>query len=443
MSHGNPEQIDLAALVLPAGRIAALALLNSPDVRVPALASLVQSDPGLAVILIRAANSAESASRRRIVDPGEAVVRVGLNQTKRLVAAAVVGGALSSLDGCGIDLEAFWSYSLAAAIATEDEADSSALRSGAFSVGLLHDVGRLALAASAPSSYARFSTRGRSENVVLAAEQLLFGEDHAIAGARLLERVGLPGELVEMVEDHHGPGGSGGDSPLRRARRLVAAAGFSDGLPLHMESIAHQENDLRRAASLLDQVEWYRSTLHSSDGRGKIQAAPSHDFARDGDPRSTAEDGYQLRRSTGINRRVVFRALALSQASLYSIVGDRLAAAYSGTLVNVSLEGAGLTLPVSRLFPGDRVAVGFALNGEQYWLRSEVRWIRSVRADRVQELGVSFDGLSAADQRRLWAQISDADRARRPIGPADVPLGAAAWQPRQRVAGLPERRYLG
>jgi putative nucleotidyltransferase with HDIG domain len=434
--QADPQPVDLASLVLPAGRIAALALLNSPDVRIQSLASLVASDPGLAIIVLRAANSAESASRRRIADPGEAVVRVGLNQTKRLVAAAVVGGALSSLKGCGLDLEAFWSYSLASAIATEDEADTQTLRAGAFSVGLLHDVGRLALAASGPQTYARRSTAGHSEHVILAAERIMFGENHATASARLLESVGLPDEFVEMVASHHGAPGRDPDSPLSRARRLVAAAGFSDGLPLHLESVAVPGVDLRRASSLLDHVEWYRSALHSSDHLGRIQAAPSHDFASESDP-VAFETGYRRRYASGVNRRAVFRALAIAQASLYTIVGDRLASAYAGTIRDVSLEGAGLTLPASRLFPGDRVAVGFALDGEQYWLRSEVRWIHTSRQDRGQELGVSFDPLSAADQRRLWAQISDADRSRRPIGPVDVPLGVAAWQPRRARGGVP------
>ncbi len=430
---GLPQSVDLAALVLPAGRLAALALLNSPEVRVSALASLVRSDPGLAMILMRAANSAESSSRRRVLDPGDAVVRVGLNQTKRLVAAAVVGGALSPLKGCGLDLGAFWSYSLASAIATEDEADSGALRAGAFSAGLLHDLGRLALAASAPSAYARLAAKHHSDQVILGAERLMFGEHHADASGRLLASIGLPGDLVDMVAHHHGVPGREADTPLTRARRLVAAAGFSDGLPLHLEMRPVDEADLRRASSLLDHVEWYRSALHSSDHLGRIEAAPSHEFAGGGD--AAPADARSRRHGASVNRRAVFRALALAQASLYTIVGDRLAAAYSGTIRDVSLEGAGVTLSTSRLFPGDRVAVGFALDGEQYWLRSEVRWIHSAQHDGGQELGVSFEPLSLADQKRLWAQISEAERTHRPIGPADIPLTAEVRRARSARIG--------
>ena len=431
----NPQEIDLASLVLPSGRIAALVLLNSADARIPALASLVRSDPGLAMILLRAANSAESSSRRRIADPAEAVVRVGLNQTKRLIGAAIVGSALSALDGCGIDLNAFWAYSLAAAIATEDEVEVAHLRSAAFSVGLLHDLGRLALAASAPASYTRMASQPRTEPVILAAEQLLFGEDHASASARLLSSVGLPPDLVEMVADHHRSVGEDTANPLVRARRLVVAAGFSDGLPLHIDS-AVTGIDLRRASSLLDQVEWYRSTLHSSDRFGRFQPAPLPDFARsdddDGDDDLPSVRKYS--RVGSANRRSVFRASTVAQASVYTIVGDRLGSAYSGTIRNVSLEGAGLTLPTARLFPGDRVAIGFMLEGEQYWLRSEVRWIRSLRVERCHELGVAFEPLTSSDQRRLWSQIAEAERTSRPIGPVEVPLGVEAWRPRKMPA---------
>jgi len=402
--------------VLPAGRIAALSLLNSPDVRLPALSGVVRADPGLAIILLRAANSVASASRRRIVDPGEAVVRVGLNQTKRLVAAAVVGGALSPLVGCGLDLDAFWSYSLASAIATEDEADSHRLGGGAFAVGLLHDLGRLALAASDPHSYSRLTTQARSEHLVLAAERLMFGEDHAGASGRLLLAVGVPEELVEMVAQHHGGRGEEADSPLKRARRVVAAAGFSDGLPPHFESDTGEAVDLRRASGLQDHVNWYRSALHSSDRLGRIQAAPAADFSIESDPLA-AESRSRSWQSSIANRRAVFRAAARAEASLYTIVGSRLGAAYGGILRNVSLEGAGIVSPNSRLAEGDRVALGFPLNGERYWLTSEVRWARDGGTRGGQQLGVMFDSLSGHDQRRLWAQISEAERTNRPIGP--------------------------
>ena len=427
--EGVPQPGELATLVLPAGRIAALSLLTSPDVRLPALSGVVKSDPGLAIILLRAANSAASSSRRRIVDPGEAVVRVGLNQTKRLVAAAVVGGALSPLMGCGLDLDAFWAYSLASAIATEDEADTTVLRSGAFAVGLLHDLGRLALAASDPRSYSRLTTQARGEHLVLAAERLMFGEDHAVASGRLLLSVGVPDELVEMVTSHH-LAGADQDSPLMRARRVVAAAGFSDGLPPHFDADSGQGVDLQRASALQDHVDWYRSALHSSDREGRIQAAPSPDFA-EASASPVAESEASDRQTTIANRRAVFRADARAQASLYTIVGSRLGAAYGGIICNVSLEGAGITSPNSRLFPGDRLAVGFALSGERYWLTSEVRWDQSRGANRGQQLGVMFDAISGHDQRRLWAQISEAERTNRPIGAPLVP--AAAAQPRSLV----------
>ena len=224
-----------AAPVLPAARAAALSMLQDMDLSLGDLGEVVSTDPGLTVVLLRAANSVHSASRRRIEHARDAMIRIGLTQTKRLVAAAVVGGAFDDLDECGIDLDAFWAYSLATAVAAEDASKSTRLRPAAFSAGLLHDIGRLTLAASAPLAYPAISARAASESIVLGAERALFGEDHAAAGARMLHSWGLSEDLVATVIRHHDvPAGEIGGA-LAEARSLVEAVGYSDGLPRSFE----------------------------------------------------------------------------------------------------------------------------------------------------------------------------------------------------------------
>lgn len=131
--------------MLPAARAGALAMMQDENVRMDDLVSLIRADPGLVLVLLQAANSAASASRHRIEDPRDALVRIGLQATKRVVAAAVVGAAFLDIGECGIDEDAFWAHSLAVAVITESSVHTARLRPIAFSAGLLHDVGRLVL----------------------------------------------------------------------------------------------------------------------------------------------------------------------------------------------------------------------------------------------------------------------------------------------------------
>ncbi|MDA0301915.1 MAG: HDOD domain-containing protein, partial [Chloroflexi bacterium] len=182
--------------MLPAARAGALSMMQDDDVRMDDLATLIRADPGLTLVLLRAANSAASASRRRIEDTRDALVRIGLQATKRVVAAAVVGEAFQNMDECGIDEDAFWAHSLATAVICESSVTTARLRPVAFSAGLLHDVGRLVLGASLPEVYGSLSDSARREPMVLGAEAAIFGEDHAKAGGRLLSLWGVSDEIA-------------------------------------------------------------------------------------------------------------------------------------------------------------------------------------------------------------------------------------------------------
>jgi HD-like signal output (HDOD) protein len=224
--------------LLPAARAGALSMMQDDDVRMDDLAMLIRADPGLTLVLLRAANSAASASRRRIEDTRDALVRIGLQATKRVVAAAVVGEAFQNMDDCGIDEDAFWAHSLATAVICESSVTTSRLRPVAFSAGLLHDVGRLVLGASMPDVYGSLSEKARTEVMVLGAEAAIFGEDHAKAGGRLLSVWGVSDEIAAAVGRHHEPPSGELEEALALARRVVRRLGYDDGLTCHLDAPA-------------------------------------------------------------------------------------------------------------------------------------------------------------------------------------------------------------
>ena len=248
--------------MLPAARAGALSMLQDQDVHMDDLAGLIRADPGLTVVLLTAANSAASASRRRIEDTRDALVRIGLQATKRVVAAAVVGAAFQDLGECGIDEDAFWAHSLAVAVITESSVQTSRLRPVAFSAGLLHDVGRLVLGMSIPGVYPSLAEKARSEPMVLGAEAALFGEDHAKAGGRLLAAWGVSDEIALTVNHHHEAPSNELEDALLLARRVVAQLGYHDGLACHFDA-APEEVEVKDGTeqALREKVTWYQSAL--------------------------------------------------------------------------------------------------------------------------------------------------------------------------------------
>lgn len=260
----SPQPELAAPPVLPAARAGALSMLQDENVHLGDLAGIIEVDPALTLVLLRAANSAQSASRRHIDHPRDAMIRIGLAATKRLVAAAVVGGAFGELGECGIDVDAFWVHAIAVAVVAESACTVHRLRPAAFSAGLLHDIGRLMLASSSRRAYTAISERARNEAMVLAAERVVFHENHAIAGGRVLASWGVSAEIAAAVGGHHGAPSTDLDRALIQARHVVEAVGYVDGLKRNFDPQEQPPVEPAAAAALHARVEWYRSALSST-----------------------------------------------------------------------------------------------------------------------------------------------------------------------------------
>jgi putative nucleotidyltransferase with HDIG domain len=215
---------------LPAVHARAMAALNQPDVDVRHLSSIVETDPALTAAVLRAANSAASAPVRRIGTAGEAVLRIGFNTTRRILLGAVIGESFRGLHRAGIDAGELWRHVIACALLADTAAFGGGERSTAFTAGLLHDVGRMAMAQADPIRYSRVAQLARSGMEASEAEAQLFGHDHMEWGVQVARAWSVPDEAIEVIGDHH----YGSASPLSwavcNARRVATALGIGDGL---------------------------------------------------------------------------------------------------------------------------------------------------------------------------------------------------------------------
>jgi HD-like signal output (HDOD) protein len=100
--------------------------------------------------------------------------------------------------------------------------------------GLLHDIGRLAIAANLPDTYRQAILLSQREGASLHdTEQAVFGATHAEVGAYLLGLWGLPETTVEAVAFHHTPAAS----PVKAFGALAA---------VHAADIIDRERAARR-----------------------------------------------------------------------------------------------------------------------------------------------------------------------------------------------------
>jgi putative nucleotidyltransferase with HDIG domain len=109
----------------------------------------------------------------------------------------------------GLMEKLLWKHStlagpVTAALAKQSELDADP--DEAFTAGLLHDIGKNALANSHREAYEKVVARVYNEKLgFVEAERDEFGFDHAELGAHVAERWKLPSRLVTAIRNHHAP----------------------------------------------------------------------------------------------------------------------------------------------------------------------------------------------------------------------------------------------
>ncbi|MDP2328246.1 MAG: HDOD domain-containing protein [Dehalococcoidia bacterium] len=256
---------------LPAAKIRALSFVSDPNPSIEDLLGIVHSDPALTAGILRAANSAASAPVDRIKSAQTAVVRIGAAETRRIVLGIALSGSFGNLQRSGINEDELWRHLVATAVLADAIAYGSVEHSSAFTAGLLHDIGRLAMAAQWPDQYSTVVQLARRGIPSQEAERMCFGFDHVQHGAAIGDAWGFPEEIVETIANHHGPSHRGLSWAVIRARELAGSLGISDGLvpavPLEEDSEASMLpviEDLGGESAVLERVGWYSGALSAA-----------------------------------------------------------------------------------------------------------------------------------------------------------------------------------
>ncbi|MBE7538249.1 MAG: HDOD domain-containing protein [Opitutaceae bacterium] len=201
------EEVCQKALRLPCSPVLLpriIEVMEREDASIAELEKIICMDPVLASSTLRLANSAYFASGSARVDRlDEAIHRLGLTEIYRLAALSLAGRWMA-LDADGYRWEAGDSCRLAlvTAVAAEYLAETMGALDprSAYTAGLVHEVGKLAVAYSCGEYFGRIRAHQQEKRCTwLRAEKAVLGFDHADVGSRLLGKWNFPDRLVAVA----------------------------------------------------------------------------------------------------------------------------------------------------------------------------------------------------------------------------------------------------
>jgi HD-like signal output (HDOD) protein len=212
------ENDRLKQLVAQMGRLPSLPSLyvqiveelNEPSTTIEHIGQIVSQDMAMTAQFLKLANSAFFGLPHRVTNPAEAALYLGLDTIKSLVLAIHTFAEFDDLKNCGFKLDALMHHSLRTAgragrIAKLENSTQNVVNE-CFVGGMLHDIGKLLMAANYAQDYERVTQLvGQAGFSSCAAEKEIFGVNHASVGGYLLGLWGLPVPVVEAIALHHAP----------------------------------------------------------------------------------------------------------------------------------------------------------------------------------------------------------------------------------------------
>src|ERR1700722_1461449 len=215
------QQLDQLP-TLPAVALRVLEVTADTDASVLDVVRLIGSDQSLTTRILQLVHSAATGVREDVTSIERAIVLLGFDAVRSAVLAVSVFETLETTGSPGkpdkrnptgaFSREEFWRHSVAVACAAELLAEALVASEGkesgivpaeAFVCGLLHDMGKVALDAILPKSFAKVvEAADLLRSNIADLERTVIGLDHMVVGKRLAEQWGLPATLRDAIWLH-------------------------------------------------------------------------------------------------------------------------------------------------------------------------------------------------------------------------------------------------
>lgn len=224
---------------LPAIALRLIAMAEDGRFSAQDLAGTIRTDQALTLKILRLANSPAFGLPRRITSLREAIVLLGFREVRSLALGACVVDATvrDRIAGAMLDYEVFWVNSLVVAYFAQSLAEADGVdRDEAFTAGVVHNVGRLAMAQHRPDWLRETVLLARTESMTVHDAQVArLGFTDAELGAAIARAWSFPPRLVDAVAHHAWPlsrlgGAADLDTVVAKARRFARSQSVSDGV---------------------------------------------------------------------------------------------------------------------------------------------------------------------------------------------------------------------
>ncbi len=245
--------------------------LAIPTTSLDEVAAILSTDVAMCAKVLQLVNSAFFGLGRRITSLTEAVAYLGLATIRTVALSAsafeIFTGAQGEHEAAA--LRRLQEHStLVARIAARIVADP-ARSDGAFMAGMLHDIGKLVLAAHERDYLIEAIAHAASNGTSLhEAELALRGTTHAEIGAYLLGLWGLPFEVVEAVALHHHA-----EPRLTEPLGILGAVQAANLLAVELHPPEREPTELRALAAVeADRLDRWRTVAREIAGPGLGEA---------------------------------------------------------------------------------------------------------------------------------------------------------------------------
>jgi diguanylate cyclase (GGDEF)-like protein len=236
-------------------------LASDPEITAGKVAALISKDPGLAIKLLRVANSPMYSKRRKSDNLRQALVTLGLNAAVSLALGFSLVGTYQQAKDSGIDYVKFWRRAILGAAAARLWAVRARVPNteDVFLAGLLQDIAVLAIDRVQKGFYAELKSNATHLDLI-EYEMARIGADHSALGAWLLRHWKLPEHLCSAIDSSHASAdhsSAGSNEPATSAvaARCVSLASDCAEILLNPENSNSEsrtlENLAKHAADLL------------------------------------------------------------------------------------------------------------------------------------------------------------------------------------------------
>jgi putative nucleotidyltransferase with HDIG domain len=230
--------------VLPAleeSRRRLLSATNGAGASGDELANAIQTDAGLTIQVMRAANNGGGpyGQTRGI---REAVDVLTMDRIRRIAERVDTYDPFERPNSLSEKHERFRRHAVATRYAADRIAELARLtdRDELAVAALMHDIGRLVLA-ELHSAFSDTGDRGATPDERIRRERRELGIDHALVGAVLVRRWALSPNVAAAIERHHSPKATGHAAAIRLADLVVH---YASGDPTTLDSIVQAAGQL-------------------------------------------------------------------------------------------------------------------------------------------------------------------------------------------------------